>query len=332
MGVLEGNVEVGQHQPLGHQRHQLAHMGVGVDIVEPHPSAQAAQLAGEIGDMGAHLAALPRREVMLAVHAIGRGVLRDHQKLPHPRIHQLFRFAQDGMGRAAGQFAAHVGDDAEFAGMVAAFGNLQIAVMPGGQFDPGGGHQVDERIGRRRHSLVHGVQDRLVLMGARHGQNLGMRAGDVLGFGTKAARHQHLAVFAQGLANRLKAFGLCAVQKAAGVDDHRIRTLVIGANRVALGAQARQDAFTVHQRLGAAQGHHANGRLARAAVGVKHRFRGKIRAEVRGVLAHARCYSANWRGGKGARLPVAARPEAPRLAPISGSGAIWRPIQEDAAP
>ena len=61
MGVLEGDVEIGQDQPLGHQRDQLAHMRVGVDVVQPHPGAEPAQFAGEVGDMGAHLAPLPGR-------------------------------------------------------------------------------------------------------------------------------------------------------------------------------------------------------------------------------------------------------------------------------
>ena len=59
MGVLERNVEIGQDQPLGHQRDQLAHMRVGVDVMQPHPGAQPPQIARQIGDMGA-VAAISR--------------------------------------------------------------------------------------------------------------------------------------------------------------------------------------------------------------------------------------------------------------------------------
>ncbi len=53
VGVLEGDVEIGQHEAFGHQRDQVADMGVGVDVVEPHPGAERAEVAGEVGDMGA---------------------------------------------------------------------------------------------------------------------------------------------------------------------------------------------------------------------------------------------------------------------------------------
>ena len=75
MGVLKGNVEIGQDQPLGHQRDQMAHMRVGVDIMQPHPSAQLPQFAGQIGDMRAQIALGCR----FNINAIGAGVLRDHQ-------------------------------------------------------------------------------------------------------------------------------------------------------------------------------------------------------------------------------------------------------------
>ena len=40
MRVLERNIQVRQHQTLGHQRHQLADMGVGIDVMQAHPGAQ----------------------------------------------------------------------------------------------------------------------------------------------------------------------------------------------------------------------------------------------------------------------------------------------------
>ena len=40
-GVLEGDVEVGQHEAFRHQRDHRIDMGVGIDVVQPHPSAVA---------------------------------------------------------------------------------------------------------------------------------------------------------------------------------------------------------------------------------------------------------------------------------------------------
>ena len=38
MRMLERYVQIGQDQPLSHQRDQIAHMGIGIDIMQPHPS------------------------------------------------------------------------------------------------------------------------------------------------------------------------------------------------------------------------------------------------------------------------------------------------------
>ena len=75
MSVLKGNIEIGQDQPLSHQRDQMAHMRVRVDIMQPHPSAQLPQFAGQIGDMRAQISLGSR----LNINAIGAGVLGDDQ-------------------------------------------------------------------------------------------------------------------------------------------------------------------------------------------------------------------------------------------------------------
>jgi hypothetical protein len=52
--VLERNVEVGEDDALGHERDELVHGGVWVDIVEADPGAEAAEFAGDIGEVGAN--------------------------------------------------------------------------------------------------------------------------------------------------------------------------------------------------------------------------------------------------------------------------------------
>ncbi len=190
--------------------------------------------------MGAVLA----RGGVFEINAVGRGILADHQKFAHAVLHQLFGLADHRMGGAALQKAAHVGDDAELALVVTALGNLEIAVVARRQADGAGGQEIDERVGLGGHGLVDGVEHGLVLVRAGDGEDLWMRAGDVFGFGPQTAGDDDTAVFTQCLADGLKAFGLGAVEKAAGVDDHRIGALVIGRDGIALGAQARQDALS----------------------------------------------------------------------------------------
>ena len=102
MRVLEGDIKVGQ-QPIfrvGHQRNQLAHMRVGIDVMQTHPRVQTPQFARQIKDVAAHLAVFPRVQIILAVQPIGAGVLADHQKLAHTGFDQLFRLPQHRVGRA----------------------------------------------------------------------------------------------------------------------------------------------------------------------------------------------------------------------------------------
>ena len=57
--VLEGDVEIGQHLALGHQADDLVDMRVGVDILQPHPGAELAELLGQVEELRADLAVLP---------------------------------------------------------------------------------------------------------------------------------------------------------------------------------------------------------------------------------------------------------------------------------
>ena len=170
--------------------------------------------------------------------------------------------------------------------MIAALGDFQIAVVARRERDAGGGQKIHERIRRGRHGGMDGIQHLLILMRAGDGQNAWMRAGDILRIGPQTAGDNHLAVLMQRLTNRLKTFRLGAVEKAAGVDNHRLCAGVIGADGIALRAQAGQNALAVDQSLGTAQRYHADGRLARAR-GFNPRFGREVRAEVGRILCHS---------------------------------------------
>ena len=44
-GVLEGDVEIGENDTLRHQRNDVVHVRVGIDIMEPDPRAERTQIA-----------------------------------------------------------------------------------------------------------------------------------------------------------------------------------------------------------------------------------------------------------------------------------------------
>ncbi len=137
---------------------------------------------------------------------------------------------------------------------------------------------------------MHRIQDLLILVRARYGQNTRMRACDIVRLGPQTARHDHAAIFAQRLANRVQTFGLGAVEKAAGVHNYRIGTAIIGADPIAFGAQSGQDPLTIHKRLGAAKRDHPDFGLTLADRLLNART-GKIWAKIWWVLCHIPRYS-----------------------------------------
>ena len=109
-GVLERDVEVGEDQPLGHQRDDVVDVRVGVDVVEPAPRRRACPARGRGRSCGRGLRApFHGRGLVADVDAVGRGVLADDQQLLRAGGDQLLGLAQDRVGAAADEVAA---DDA----------------------------------------------------------------------------------------------------------------------------------------------------------------------------------------------------------------------------
>ena len=113
---------------------------------------------------------------------------------------------------------------------------------------------------QRLGGLVHRRHDALVGLWARDGQDVGIVAPDGVGFGTHAARDDDLAVLRHGVADGRQRLGLGAVEKPTGVDHHGVGAVVLLRDLVAFGAQPRDDALAVDQRLGAAQRHEGDAR------------------------------------------------------------------------
>ena len=118
-GVLERNVEVGQHLAVRHQRDHVVDMRVGIDVVQPHPDAELAQLARKVEKFCPHLATLPWARRVFDVDAVGRRILRNDEKLLDPGGDQPLGLAQHVGGRPRSQVAAQLRDDAERAAIIA---------------------------------------------------------------------------------------------------------------------------------------------------------------------------------------------------------------------
>ena len=137
--------------------------------------------------------------------------------------------------------------------MVAAFGDLHIAVMARRQLEASLRHQINERRGDRRRGFVDRGDDFLVLLRTGDCEHLREARADHVGFLAHAAGDDDAAVLGDRLADRLEALGLGAVEEAAGVDQHHVGPGIIGRHVVAVGAQLGHDPLAVDQGLGTAE-------------------------------------------------------------------------------
>ena len=108
----------------------------------------------------------------------------------------------------------------------------------------------DDRVQRRHHASG--------IAGARDRQHAGVTRHDRFGALAEATRDDDLARLLQGLTDRAKALFNRGRYEAASVDDDDIGVAVIISHFVTFGANLRQDAFTVHQRFGAAEADESN--------------------------------------------------------------------------
>ena len=137
--------------------------------------------------------------------------------------------------------------------MVAAFGDLQIGVVPGRELDALGRHEVGEGIVRlgqvrvhRRHHFVGRVRP-----GDREHPGVGLL--DDVALGAEAAGDDDLAVLGERFADGIERLLHRRIDETAGVDHDQVRVCVGRRDDVALGAKLRQDALGIDQRLGAAE-------------------------------------------------------------------------------
>ena len=115
------------------------------------------------------------------------------------------------------------------------------------------GHQIEEWVMQRRRDAVHRSHDAFIGLRAGDGTDLRISSEDRPRFGSHATGDDHLAILAHRGTNSGKRFRLGAVEKPAGIDDHRVSAFVMLGDVIALSAQLRDDALGIDQRLGAAE-------------------------------------------------------------------------------
>ena len=156
---------------------------------------------------------------------------------------------------------------------------------------PCGGIRLDEGIVRLRQVRVHRAHHLVGGVRAGDGQHPRVRLADDVALGAEAAGDDDLAVLGERLADGVERFLDRGIDEAAGVDDDEIGILVAGRDEVTLGAQLREDALGIDQRLGAAEGNEPDLARWRCGHGGARRVRRASHGELRVVYALAAVFA-----------------------------------------
>ena len=104
---------------------ELAGDAVGIGVEEAEPA--------EVGDAGECVEERGEAVLEAKVFAVAGGVLADEGDFLDAAGDEGLGFGDDGLEAAGAEFSAQVGDDAEGAGVVAAFGDLDVGGGFGGR-------------------------------------------------------------------------------------------------------------------------------------------------------------------------------------------------------
>ena len=260
--------------------------GVRVEQADPEVPLDLVQLAEERGERlalgGVDLAARVRTRVGPAVHAEVGGVLGDQVDLLDALGDELAGFLDDGFDRAAAVTAADAGDDAEGAGVVAAFGDLDVGRVTRREAEARGVEVRDVRRGLGQelghagfaaHDLMDDGDDVGDLVEADESVDLGELdaafgalddgEGALVALRHAAGDDELLALLAGGglavahLVDGLERLVLRGVDEGAGIDDDHVGLGgVRGHGHAGLGEVADHD-LGIDQVLGATQGDEA---------------------------------------------------------------------------
>lgn len=86
-------------------------------------------------------------------------------------------------------------------------------------------------------------------MRAGHRQHRRMHIAYHHPFRSQTTRHDDLAVFRQGLTNRIHRFGNSRIDEVTGIDHDQVGSIVGGGNIVTFGAKAGKNLLGINQGL-----------------------------------------------------------------------------------
>ncbi len=288
--VLQRHVDVPHHVPAprdGFDQFVAPVRRVGVKQAHPEIARDLVEAFDESTERDSPPAIhrLARAGLRLPpIHAEVGGVLTDEVELPNPLRYQVPHLGFDGRDRPAPVPAAHLRDDAETAGVIATFGDLDVSVVRRRQ--PKTRRVPLRHVARLRRDQIQGRGPPLPatpqeafdhLAGLRHlvqaeeSVDLRQFRGKLFGkpLGHAAAHDQFLPrVLRQTpplvrFQDGFDRFLFRRVDERARVDDEDVGIGRVGGDGHPAGANAAQHDLGVHQVLGAPQADHTDlGRLA----------------------------------------------------------------------
>ena len=121
-GMLQRHVDVfGQAFVGGEGFEHFLRYAIWIGVEKAHPE--------QVFDLGEAFEELREAVAQVEVFAVGGCVLADQGDFASAGGGEIFRFADDGFESAAAEFAAKLRDDAEGAGVIAAFGDFDVGLV-----------------------------------------------------------------------------------------------------------------------------------------------------------------------------------------------------------
>ena len=260
--VLERHVEVGADgRFVGHDLEQLVGDRRRVRVEQPEP-ADVGHADGESPEQPGE------RGVARQVAPVGGQVLRDQGELDRTLRREARGLGDEVVHRTALVPATDLRDDAEAAGVVAAFRDLEIGRPPGARPDAGrhavrGQHVLRAAVddGRVRERRLDRVGDPEEVSGANEHVDLGQRLLQVVGVALReAAGHDEppsgpRRLHGGEVEDRVDRLLLGGPDEGAGVDDEHVGGVGVEHHLVAAARQHAEHDLAVHLVLRTAEGH-----------------------------------------------------------------------------
>ena len=119
-------------------------------------------------------------------------------------------------------------------------------------------HEIQKGLMLGRQMLVHRGDDFFIALRPGDLEHLRMPVENLLRLRSQAPGDDDFAVLGQRFADRIERLIHGGIDEAAGVHHHEIRRAVARGHLVPFGAQAREDALRIDERLGASQADEAH--------------------------------------------------------------------------